>query len=163
MSQMSHKRISKLIKQTQSMIKIEPVVLNQSNNQDLAEHVNKCKDFDAFEITTKELLDTCETTVGHVNLSNIQIGDMVEISYLPYSQKYIDHYENEKIRGRVFFVSNDDALVYCDTREGRIVKSLYVDGCSYGFHDSLGYDLCINKLKLSKKRKLTNNFDDIIL
>jgi hypothetical protein len=84
--------------------------------------------------------------------SALSIGDQIMVSYMPYSQRYIEHYNNETVTGKVFFVDNenDDAFVVLDCTDNngkhiRYVKSINKWGCGY-FGNSRGYDMHIEKI-----------------
>ena len=49
-------------------------------------------------------------------LEDLQVGDVISVAYTPCSQKYLDYYDEQNVKGKVFFidVENDDALVYRD-------------------------------------------------
>lgn len=131
-------------------------IINESNNHNLLKHISKVNN---FKTTKLSYLDNHKLDNKFSKISDLKIGDTVEISFVPFSQKYLDYYENEKFRGRIFYINNefDDMLLYYDNDDSkRIIKSVYVDGCSYGFDNSLGYFLSIKKLKKSKKRKIEN-------
>lgn len=119
-------------------------IINESFNSDLNEHIFKSEN---LKLLSADFLTKCVFSDDYCSLSDLQIGDIVEISYLPYSQKYLDYYQEKKFIGKVFYLNDDksDALIYFDEQRGRIIKSVYADGCSYGFSNDLGYDLYIKK------------------
>ena len=86
-------------------------------------------------------------------LCDLQIGDIVEISYMPYSQKYLDYDIYQSFIGKILYIDeeHDDALLYHDIynrktkKYDRVVLSLDRPGCSY-FGDSKGYDYMIKKI-----------------
>lgn len=82
-----------------------------------------------------------------ISLNKIEIGDIVLVKYSPYSQSYIDEYDNQKFIGRVFYIDieNDDALLYFDCEGKRTIKSLERDHCSY-YGESRGYDYTLFKM-----------------
>jgi hypothetical protein len=82
-------------------------------------------------------------------VNGIKIGDIINVSYIPSSQKYIDHYKQQDIvNGSVLFVDaeNNDAIVVI--KYGDIVKfqSLVREGCHY-LGMSNGYDCLIDKVR----------------
>ena len=105
---------------------------------------------------TGEILNTMELI--NISFSEIKIGDIIKVSYLPYSQKYIEQY-NEQI-GRIFFVDyeSNNALLYVDKFDEftntytRLISSVEKNYCSY-LGDTRGYDIffgkCIQKRKSS--------------
>ena len=82
------------------------------------------------------------------NIDSTYIGQIIKVLYYPYSQKYIDYYEEQHVMGKIFFVDEltKDALMYYDEfQDGklvRIIKSISRDHCSY-YGDSRGYDYAI--------------------
>jgi hypothetical protein len=89
----------------------------------------------------------------HYNLNHIAINDIILLEYIPYSQKYIDFYCEQKIGGVVFFVDiqNNNALLYYDTYVEsaneyiRMICSLEREYCSF-YGDTRGYDYIIHKM-----------------
>lgn len=78
-----------------------------------------------------------------VSLKNVNIGDIVHVSYLPYSQKHLNYYD-QKICGIVFFIdiASDNALLYNDESDDinhvtRTIYSISREGC--GFLGNKGY------------------------
>lgn len=91
--------------------------------------------------------------VGFINKSEyihgIKIGDIVNISYIPNSQKYVDYYKQHNIsNGLVVFVdvANNDAIIATKSTGGIIkFKSLLREGCHY-LGISNGYSYIIDKV-----------------
>jgi thiaminase len=98
---------------------------------DFLEQMNGSVDFKPKE---------CEQNFTYITGSQ-SVGKYVNISYTPYSQKYIDHYLSESFQGKVIYFNEqmDDGLVCYDDGNIRTVKSISRDGCSY-FGTSRGYD-----------------------
>jgi len=68
------------------------------------------------------------------------IGSYITISYTPLSQKYIDYYDEEKIEGVLFFItdSKEDGFVFLEDGDTYIISSIVKQFCSY-YGDSKGY------------------------
>lgn len=76
-------------------------------------------------------------------IDNIKINDVIHVKYIPCSQKYIDYYDQQDIKGRVVYIDkeNDDAILYhdisvfdVDTNEKTIhtyIMSIKRQGCGY--------------------------------
>jgi len=68
-----------------------------------------------------------------------KIEDKVLINYVPYSQKYIEHYEKESFCGKIFFIDNQNDNMFliqygnCESNDENIIriKSLERVGCHY--------------------------------
>ena len=96
-------------------------------------------------------LKNIKSQKNSIPLSSINIGDIISLEFMPYSQKYIDFYD-QNIGGKVFFidVKNDNAFMYYDTyrkskkKHIRTICSIERDWCSY-FGDSRGYAFFIYK------------------
>lgn len=94
-------------------------------------------------------------------LKDMVMGKYYDVSYCPYSQKYIDDYNAEAFKGRLIFVdkANDDAL-FCQQKDKEVViRSLKTFGSGYGFSNDPGYWHIVSELKppeqpKSNKRKL---------
>ena len=91
---------------------------------------------------------------SYTSIKEVKLGDIVIVHYTPYSQKYLDHYNEQDVRGKIVYIDieNDDLIVYRDEKTGyntytRIVKSLNRDYCSY-FGDTRGYDYFIQKVNV---------------
>ena len=99
--------------------------------------------------------------IPHIDLNNIQchnilfndvqIGDFISVEYFPYSQKYLEHYNEQNVIGKVFFIdyANHDMLLVYDKicKNGsikRTIGSFNRWGCSY-FGDTKGYSSSISK------------------
>lgn len=101
-----------------------------------------------------------EHTFGdeYTRISDVKNGDVIFVKYYPYSQKYIDYYQ-QQIWGKVFFidVKNDNIFMYYDTYRKskkkyiRTICSMERDGCSY-FGDNRSYDYSIVKQTLTKNQ-----------
>jgi hypothetical protein len=70
----------------------------------------------------------------------IKIGSYISIAYTPLSQKYIDDYDEEKIEGVLFFItdSKEDGFVFLENGDTYIISSIVKPFCSY-YGDSNGY------------------------
>lgn len=83
------------------------------------------------------------------NLSDVKIGQYIKLSYLPDSQKYIEHYESLDISGYVIYKNKfmTDALILHIDLDGNYILQSYIRyGCSY-FGTNLGYSIFINGKK----------------
>ena len=96
----------------------------------------------------KNCLDACSGVINTDNkkftrLNDVKIGDHVKITYMPYSQRYIDHYNDETITGVVIFIdhANDDMLLLSND-DGFVFSSMERLGCSY-YGTTRGYDYTI--------------------
>jgi len=91
-------------------------------------------------------------TLQSSDFDNVLINDIINISYMPYSQKYVDLYENTV--GKVFYLSkiNNNGLIYYDIEDNgniiRIIKSFKKEYCSY-YGDTPGYCTLIEKIKIN--------------
>jgi hypothetical protein len=75
-------------------------------------------------------------------VSGMRIGDIVNISHIPNSQKYLDYYEQYGInKGLVLFVDsvNNDAIIATKSADGIKFQSFVREGCHY-FGMSRGYE-----------------------
>ncbi len=74
------------------------------------------------------------------NYDTVIIGSYITISYTPLSQKYIDYYDEEKIEGILFFItdSKEDGFVFLENGDTYIISSIIKPFCSY-YGDSKGY------------------------
>jgi hypothetical protein len=85
-------------------------------------------------------------------LDECHIGDIIKITYIPFSQKYMDYYDSHYVCGKIIYIDliNDDALIYrdefIDGRYIRHIMSISRLGCSY-YGDSKAYDYFIYKYK----------------
>lgn len=77
---------------------------------------------------------------NNINDDIIRIGSYITISYTPLSQKYIDYYDEEKIEGILFFVTDnkEDGFVFLEDNDKYIISSIVKPFCSY-YGDSKGY------------------------
>ena len=118
---------------------------NSSTIEKLLKHFNVEKYEDLFAIIIKqtEHFKYDESLrIKSIELKKIQIGDVICVKYTPCSQKYIDYYDEQDVKGKVFFVDieNNDVLVYrdmtCYDENNNIsihtyVKSMKRLGCGY--------------------------------
>lgn len=74
------------------------------------------------------------------------VGDLVEVSYIPASQKYIDMYDEMKFDGQIIFIDpeKDNMFLMEKTDKNIIVKSLEREGCHF-FGMTRGYEYFIYK------------------
>lgn len=83
------------------------------------------------------------------SFNDIRIGDVINVSYIPCSQKYFDFYKQQDIKnGLVLFVDaeNNDAIVVIRNHDTVKFQSLIREGCHY-FGMSNGYDCLIDKVR----------------
>lgn len=76
--------------------------------------------------------DSVETTTSedfmgeeYLNISNINIGDKIDISYSPSSQKYIDYYDEQRVQSAIVLfidVERDDGVIVCESIDKRANK-----------------------------------------
>lgn len=87
-----------------------------------------------------------EDNYNHIeNLSDVEIGQYIKITYVPDSQRYIEHYESLDISGYLIYKNKSmtDALIlHIDSGGNYILQSYIRYGCSY-FGTSLGYSIFI--------------------
>jgi hypothetical protein len=82
------------------------------------------------------------------DITSSLIGRTIFVVYYPYSQKYIEYYDEQEVMGKIFFVDeiNKDIFMYydkiVDDNSVRVIKSLNRDYCSY-YGDVRGYDFSI--------------------
>lgn len=79
------------------------------------------------------------------NKKKYSLGNTINITYCPASQKYIDYYDDEAFTGTIFFVDNDqdNMLLYINNNDNTItVKSLEREGCHY-LGMTRGYSYCL--------------------
>lgn len=77
-----------------------------------------------------------------------KIGDVVKVTYMPASQRYLDFYETKNFIGEIIFIDSerDNAfLIQMDTDDNTkiVIRTLDVDGCHF-FGMSRGYDYFID-------------------
>ena len=79
------------------------------------------------------------TNNNYLTLNDIHVGDIIDVDYTPLSQRYIEHYDDQKItKGLVLFIDNetDNAIILDETRLSNniiinTVKSLAREGCHF--------------------------------
>lgn len=79
--------------------------------------------------------------------NDINIGDTVKVIYSPDSQKHIEYYDNEDVKGKLFFLDEktSNGFIWDDqiSEDGkciRHIKSVKRYGCSYyGVSDGYSY------------------------
>jgi len=79
-------------------------------------------------------------TNDDTNDDTVIIGSYITISYTSLSQKYIDYYDEEKIEGVLFFMTDnkEDGFVFLENSNTYIISSIVKPFCSY-YGDSKGY------------------------
>lgn len=116
----------------------------EDNMADSFENFFEANKFSIFEKPEKYLAEGCEFNI-------LKIDDVVNIYYLPYSQKYLDHYKS--VVGRIIYLdsSSQNGILYYDiqTNEGivRHINSFEREYCSY-YGDTRGYCIFIERLVL---------------
>ena len=82
---------------------------------------------------------------GYEDGSNF-IGDVVNITYIPQSQKYIEYYEQENFCGKIIFIDaeNDNMFLLANINGIDTVKSLERESCHY-LGMARGYSFSIKK------------------
>lgn len=88
-----------------------------------------------------------------VTLNEIQIGDIVKLTYIPDSQQYIELFCEYEYIGCVFFIDyeNDNAFLYIDKYDKstniitRVVFSAEKNYCSY-YGITRGYSIFFQKI-----------------
>lgn len=106
----------------------------------------KFKDYIKLVVDNKLWVDheSCE------NNNKYKLNDHVTITYSPFSQKYIDHYENRSFNGIIFYIDADtDNMLLIERSESIkkdeiVIRSLEQDGCHY-FGINRGYEYFIKK------------------
>lgn len=79
-----------------------------------------------------------------VNTTNIKIGDVLRVAYVPFSQRFIEYYESQNVMGYVFYVNMllDNMFMFYvkheDDKKILVITSLERESCSY-LGDSRGY------------------------
>lgn len=76
-----------------------------------------------YPITLLADIEKYELGSACVGLSEIHAGDVVDVSYCPYSQRYLEEYSNNMLKGRVCCIDEEsqDAIFYYDTIEEKQV------------------------------------------
>jgi len=83
--------------------------------------------------------------------SKYKLNDDVTITYSPFSQKYIDYYEDKTFSGKIFYIDSDtDNMLLIERSELSkkdeiVIKSLEQNGCHY-FGINRGYEYFIKKI-----------------
>lgn len=114
---------------------------------------HKCKVHSQEEITKYNNLNSpIESNIIILkNTSSLdkktKINDYVSFSYMPFSQKYLDEYENLSRFGSIIYIDtiHDDILVWHKSGNNIVIQSMVVEGCSY-FGHSRNYAVFVNKL-----------------
>ena len=81
--------------------------------------------------------NTYTNVKSYIGIQFLKIGDYVSIHYSPYSQKYIDHYNQANFSGFVFYINEtlDNMLIYyCVLKNNKqtiVIKSLEIENTSY--------------------------------
>ena len=80
--------------------------------------------------------------------NTFKIGDNISVDYCPYSQKYIDYYEEQGFEGKIIFIDNENnnMFVMLNEPDSIIIKSLERLGCHY-FGMTPSYTFFIKKLR----------------
>lgn len=84
------------------------------------------------------------------DFDSLKIKDIIDITYIPYSQKYLDYYNTKSTYGKIFFLDEKErnGLIYHDTiinnKYVRRINSIAKEFCNY-YGNSPGYDLYIKK------------------
>jgi hypothetical protein len=80
-----------------------------------------------------------------------KIGDIVNVTYLPYSQRYMEYYDLQSFTGRIIFIDSikDNAFFLIDNpcNNNITIKSLEREGCHF-MGMSRGYDYIIESNNL---------------
>lgn len=97
---------------------------------------NKYDDID-YETIFKNIFENDIPNNNDNNNNELAVGNSISITYLPYSQKYIKYYDKLKFSGKIFYVKDDDILLYNDkileNKIIRTIRSVTVPNCSdYG-------------------------------
>lgn len=95
----------------------------------------------------------CDQNLVDVNFDDISIGDIIQVSYCTYSQRYMCEEEYQSFTGNVFFVDseNQNMLFSYDQFDKstkkfiKIITSLSRPYCSY-YGDQQGYFVSMRKL-----------------
>lgn len=129
--------------------------LNDTAKLFLLMYSNKNKDF--LNLNDTDLHDLLCDTLRDVVINNKWIndkttkifatkiyntGDIINLTYTPNSQKYIEYYDAYTCTGRVIFIDNknDNLFIVVDTDTGYIIKTLEREGCHYfGMTRGYGY------------------------
>lgn len=101
----------------------------ESNNEPIINTVNNCQ-------------------YDNIGYCDLQVGDIIDIEYIPNSQKYIPYYENNNTYGRVFYLHGFNGLLYHDSYDNgiltRYIDSIEKEYCSY-YGDTFGYGFFIRR------------------
>jgi len=82
---------------------------------------------------------------------DIKLNDIVDVVYLPYSQKYMEYCDSQAACGKIFYIDeeNGNGLMYYDdiNSSTRFVKTIEIGNLSFSGL-SKGYDILFNILIL---------------
>jgi len=70
------------------------------------------------------------------------IGDIVKVSYIPCSQKYLDYYDNQSFTGTIIFIDADKENAFFLIEGSNEIKSLKPNDCHF-LGTTPGYDYII--------------------
>jgi len=70
------------------------------------------------------------------------IGDIVKVSYIPCSQKYLDYYDNQSFTGTIIFIDADKENAFFLIEGSNEIKSLKRNDCHF-LGTTPGYDYII--------------------
>jgi len=102
---------------------------------------------DILKVVCKYKAWTLLKSNGKTDMINgVTIGDIINITYIPQSQKYIEYYEQENFSGKVIFIDvvNDNMFLLAKINGVDTVKSLERESCHY-LGMARGYSFNINK------------------
>jgi hypothetical protein len=144
-------------------------LINKYDNLDLEQHIEdeenidrklravlkRVVEQDLWKLYCKPPYDSHKYNKNYINCFDEKffIGDIVKVSYIPESQKYIDYYQEQAFVGRIIFVDNENDnafFVTMDEPHTITIKSLLREGCHY-FGMTLGYSYHIIIFCISSK------------
>src|SRR5271170_2543983 len=112
---------------------------------DFDQYIDNC-----LENTIKDVVENEKWKSSVGTLNGVKIGDVVEITYIPASQQYVDYYDQHNFVGQIFFIDNkkDNAFLIVNDNDDKItkIKSLEREGCHY-FGMIRGYYSTMKKVK----------------
>ncbi|VBB18861.1 hypothetical protein YASMINEVIRUS_1393 [Yasminevirus sp. GU-2018] len=89
---------------------------------------------------------TSDDTTTNFSHKEHRVGDLISVSYVPDSQRYIEYYDEQMCTGKILFIDNDEINMFITvtTPTGYCIKTLEREGCHY-FGMAKGYSHFISE------------------